>query len=40
VQLSDEALLREVYRHAGRIHRRYALGSASERSFVWTRSLT
>ena len=38
VQISDEELLRDAYGRAGAIHRRYALGSASERSFVWTAS--
>lgn len=37
VQLSDEALLREVYTSAGAIHRRYGIGSPEERSFVWTK---
>ncbi len=37
VQLSDEKLLREAYRSASHIHRRYALGRAEERSFVWTK---
>lgn len=37
VQLSDEGLLRELYPHAGRIHRRYGLGKPEERSFAWTR---
>jgi Calcineurin-like phosphoesterase len=36
VQISDEELLRNAYVRAGTIHRRYALGTASERSFVWT----
>ena len=35
VQLSDERLLMEAYKNAGRIHRRYALGSDAERAFVW-----
>jgi len=35
VQLSDERLLMEAYKNAGRIHRRYALGSDEERAFVW-----
>ena len=37
VQISDEELLRSGYTRAGRIHRRYALGSEEERAFVWTR---
>jgi hypothetical protein len=37
VQISDFALLREAYEGAGRIQRRYALGSEEERAFVWTR---
>jgi predicted phosphodiesterase len=37
VQLSDEDLLRRAYTGAGRIHRRYALGSEDERAFVWAR---
>jgi hypothetical protein len=36
VQISDEELLRDAYGRAGAIHRRYALGSDSERFFVWT----
>ena len=35
VQLSDEELLREAYRSASLIHRRYALGTAPERGFIW-----
>jgi predicted phosphodiesterase len=35
VQLSDEDLLRDAYQLAGTIHRRYGLGDAAERSFVW-----
>ncbi len=35
VQLSNEELLRDAYRHAGAIHRRYGLGSPEERAFVW-----
>jgi predicted phosphodiesterase len=35
VQLSDERLLMEAYKSAGRIHRRYALGREEDRSFVW-----
>jgi len=35
VQLSDERLLMEAYKGAGRIHRRYALGRDEDRSFVW-----
>lgn len=37
VQLSDQELLREAYKGAGQIHRRYGLGTAEERSFVWTK---
>lgn len=37
VQLSDEELLREIYPSASAIHRRYGLGSAEERSFVWAK---
>lgn len=37
VQLSDKTLLREAYKSAGEIHRRYGIGSPEERSFVWTR---
>jgi predicted phosphodiesterase len=37
VQLSDEELLRSAYENAGEIHRRYGLGSAADRSFVWTK---
>lgn len=37
VQLSDEELLKEAYRSASAIHRRYGLGTPEERSFVWTR---
>lgn len=36
VQLSDEGLLREAYKAAGQIHRRYGLGRPEERGFVWT----
>lgn len=36
VQLSDEKLLREAYKSAGAIHRRYGVGSPEERSFVWS----
>jgi predicted phosphodiesterase len=35
VQLSDERLLMDAYKNAGRIHRRYALGREEDRSFVW-----
>lgn len=35
VQLSNEELLRDAYRHAGAIHRRYGLGSPDERAFIW-----
>ena len=35
-QLSDEDLVRSAYASAGTIHRRYGLGSESERGFVWT----
>jgi predicted phosphodiesterase len=35
VQLSDERLLMDAYKNAGRIHRRYALGRQEDRSFVW-----
>jgi hypothetical protein len=38
VQISDEELLRSGYARAGRIHRRYALGSEEERAFVWRRT--
>jgi predicted phosphodiesterase len=38
VQLSDERLLMEAYKNAGRIHRRYALGSDEERAFVWRKT--
>jgi predicted phosphodiesterase len=38
VQLSDQELLREAYRSAGAIHRRYGLGTPSDRGFAWTRS--
>ncbi len=37
VQLSDEALLKEAYRSASHIHRRYGVGRPEERSFVWTK---
>ena len=37
VQLSDEELLRAAYQNAGEIHRRYGLGSETERAFVWTK---
>ena len=37
VQLSDTDLLRDAYKGAGQIHRRYGLGRPEERSFVWTR---
>jgi 3',5'-cyclic-AMP phosphodiesterase len=35
MQLSDERLLMDAYKNAGRIHRRYALGREEDRSFVW-----
>lgn len=35
-QLSDEELLRDAYRTASLIHRRYGKGSDIERAFVWT----
>ena len=35
VQISDEELLREAYRHAGGLQRRYGEGSAEERAFTW-----
>lgn len=35
VQLSDTDLLREAYKGAGQIHRRYGLGRPEERGFVW-----
>ena len=35
VQVSDEALLREAYRHAGGLQRRYAAGEPDERAFTW-----
>jgi Calcineurin-like phosphoesterase len=35
-QISDEGLLRDGYARSGRLQRSYALGSAAERSFVWT----
>jgi predicted phosphodiesterase len=38
VQLSDQDLLRAAYQKAGTIHRRYGLGTDTERGFVWTRS--
>ena len=38
VQISDQDLLREAYRSATDIHRRYALGSSEERGFVWRKS--
>jgi 3',5'-cyclic AMP phosphodiesterase CpdA len=34
-QLSDHELLREAYRSASLIHRRYARGSDAERAFTW-----
>lgn len=37
VQLSNEELLRAAYQNAGEIHRRYGLGTETERGFVWTR---
>lgn len=37
VQLSDQELLRTAYQDAGTIHRRYGLGSETERGFVWTK---
>ncbi len=37
VQLSDQDLLRDAYKGAGQIHRRYGLGRPEERSFVWTK---
>jgi hypothetical protein len=40
VQISDDALLRESYKAASSIHRRYALGRAEERGFVWRRRAT
>ena len=36
VQLSNEELLRDAYRSASLIHRRYARGNDDERAFVWT----
>jgi hypothetical protein len=38
VQLSDEELLREGYRGASELHRRYALGPPEARSFVWRKN--
>lgn len=35
VQISDEELLREAYRHAGALQRRYARGLPEERAFAW-----
>ncbi len=35
-QLSDEGLLRDAYKSASLIHRRYATGSDADRAFVWT----
>jgi hypothetical protein len=40
VQISDEALLRESYKSASSIHRRYGLGAAQERGFEWRRDRT
>lgn len=37
MQISDEELLRAAYPAAGEIHRRYGVGSPTERSFVWTK---
>jgi predicted phosphodiesterase len=37
VQLSDQDLLRDAYKTAGAIHRRYGLGAPEERGFVWTK---
>ena len=36
-QLSDEALLRELYPSAGRLQRCYGAGSPAERAFAWAR---
>ncbi|HEX2296671.1 MAG TPA: metallophosphoesterase [Actinomycetota bacterium] len=35
VQVADEELLREAYRHAGGLQRRYAQGRPEERAFSW-----
>ena len=35
VQVSDAELLREAYRHAGPLQRRYAQGRLDERAFIW-----
>jgi hypothetical protein len=37
IQLSNEELLRDAYQYSGTIHRRYGLGNAESRSFVWTK---
>jgi hypothetical protein len=37
VQLSNEELLREAYKHSGHIHRRYGRGRDEDLAFVWTR---
>ena len=36
-QISDEDLLQEAYPLSGQIHRNYARGADSDRSFTWTR---
>ena len=36
VQVSDEELLRDAYRHAGGLQRRYAAGRPEERAFNWS----
>ncbi len=36
VQVSDEALLREAYAHAGGLQRRYGGGRPDERAFTWS----
>jgi 3',5'-cyclic AMP phosphodiesterase CpdA len=35
MQIRDEGLLRDAYANVSSAHRRYALGSAEERAFVW-----
>lgn len=36
-QISDQQFLKRAYKRAGSIHRRYALGSERERSFIWSK---
>lgn len=37
LQISDGDVLREAYRHAGALQRRYGIGRADERAFTWAR---